>query len=249
MKENLKAVAINENSWYFSNAVGRAFLFKGSNSALLVDTTNGPGDLYGLIRELVGNMPVVLINTHADSDHIGCNNQFRNTFMNPSEFAYYATKSKKGDAIPLPIEEGDLIDIGGRTFEIIETPGHTYGSISILNRKERFLIGGDTILTKVFIFGPQRNLRALIYSLKKIRDKYLGSFDMIYTSHFEMPLSSDFILEELSSAEALLDKRLVGTDPGSIPLEPPEYKPALLYKKGNSGFFAYADLQNSNYIF
>ena len=249
MKKKLEAVAINENSWYFTNAVGRAFLFKGDNSALLVDTTNGPGDLAELVQSLIGDLPVILVNTHADSDHIGCNEQFQNTFMHPSEFAYYAVKSKRGDAIPLPIEEGDSIDIGGRIFEVISTPGHTYGSIVLLNKKERFLVGGDTILSKVFIFGPQRNLRALIYSLKKIRDKYLGYFDIIYTAHFEMPLKSDFILEELDTAESLLNEELIGINPGNIPLEPPDYKPALLYKKGKSGLFAYENLTEKSDIF
>ena len=145
----VEAITINENSWYFSGAVGRAFLFRGEKAALLVDTTNGPGDLKGEVEKLVGKLPVILVNTHADSDHIGCNDQFEKTRMHPSEFAYYTCKCKMGYAVPVPVQDGEKIDIGGRIFEVILVPGHTYGSIVLLNRKERILVGGDTILKKV----------------------------------------------------------------------------------------------------
>ena len=120
----MEAIAINNNTWYFSGAVGRAFLFRGNQAALLVDTTNGPGNLREIITKLVGDIPVILVNTHADSDHIGCNHQFERTLMHPSEFAYYACKCKPGDAIPNPIFDGEIIDIGGRVFEVILMPGH-----------------------------------------------------------------------------------------------------------------------------
>ena len=94
----------------------------------------------------------------------------------------------------------------------------------------------------MFIFGPQRNLRALISSLKKLRVQYFEAFDQIYTSHFDCPVDRTFILQELSAAEDLLAGKLTGTEPGDIPLEGPDYKPAALYMKGESGFFDYKEL-------
>lgn len=237
----MEAITINENSWYFSGAVGRAFLFRGEKAALLVDTTNGPGDLKGEVTRLVGNLPVILVNTHADSDHIGCNDQFDQTLMHPSEFAYYACKRKPGYAVPIPVLDGEKIDIGGRVFEVILMPGHTYGSIVLLNREERFLVGGDTILKKVFIFGPQRNLRALISSLNRLKTQYGDAFDTIYTAHFDLPMNRDFVEKELEAAEALLAGELTAKDAGKIPLEPPEYRAASLYSLGEAGFFDYTE--------
>lgn len=237
----MEAVTINENSWYFCGAVGRAFLFRGEKAALLVDTTNGPGDLKEEIRKLVGNLPVILVNTHGDSDHIGCNDQFEKTLMHPAEFAYYACKRKPGYAVPVPVLDGEKIDIGGRVFQVILVPGHTYGSVVLLNRKERFLVGGDTILKKVFIFGPQRNLRALISSLTRLKEQYGNDFDKIYTAHFDLPLDRSFLEKELTAAEALLGGRLTAEDAGKIPLEPPEYRPASLYTLGEAGFFYYTE--------
>lgn len=242
MSQNFKIVQIDENSWYFDGPVSRAFLFRGTEKALLIDTTMGPGDLKGEIVNLIGDLPVILVNTHGDSDHIGCNDQFEQTYMHPAEFSYYAVKRKKEDARPLPLQDGEKIDIDGRVFEAILMPGHTPGSIVLLNRQERFLVGGDSILKRVFVFGPQRSLPALISSLEKIRDQYFEAFDTIYTAHFEFPVSRYFILQELETAKALLNGELTGQDPGEIPLEGPDFKPAALYEKGESGFYDYVDL-------
>ena len=190
----MEAVSINENSWYFSGAVGRAFLFKGEKAALLVDSTNGPGDLRGEIRKLIGDFPVILVNTHADSDHIGCNDQFETALMHPGEFAYYAAKRKEGYAVPAPLFE-----------------------------------------------GTQRNLRALIASLKKLQEQYLDAFDFIFTAHQDLRLDKSFIAKELAGAEALLAGRLTPEDAGGIPLEPPEFRPASRYTLGESGFFYYTE--------
>lgn len=242
MSQDFNIVQINENSWYFDGPVSRAFLFKGSEKALLVDTTMGPGDLKGEVEKLVGTLPVMLVNTHGDWDHIGCNGQFEYAYMHPSEFSYYATRRKENDARPLPLQDGEEIDIGGRVFEIVHMPGHTPGSIVVLNRQERFLIGGDSILKRVFVFGPQRSLPALIASLKKIRDQYFEAFDTIYTAHFEFPVSKYFIMQELETANALLAGELTGVEPGEIPLEGPDFRPAALYEKGESGIYDYAEL-------
>ena len=43
----------------------------------------------------------------------------------------------------LPLNEGDVFDLGGRTLEVYFTPGHTAGSCSLLDRKNRILFSGD----------------------------------------------------------------------------------------------------------
>ena len=42
------------------------------------------------------------------------------------------------------VDEGDVIDIGGRRLEIINTPGHAPDSICLLDRDNRILFTGDT---------------------------------------------------------------------------------------------------------
>jgi glyoxylase-like metal-dependent hydrolase (beta-lactamase superfamily II) len=44
-----------------------------------------------------------------------------------------------------PISEGDTIDLGGKTLEVYELPGHTQGGIVLLLKEDRILFTGDSI--------------------------------------------------------------------------------------------------------
>lgn len=235
-----EVIPLDENSWRIEDTFVRAFLFRGTDRALLVDTTNGSGDLRAIVKTLIGSHPLILVNTHADGDHIGCNGQFTDAFMHSAEFAYYGQKKKPGYAEPRPLRDGEVLELGGRDFEVILAPGHTSGSILLLNRRERFLVGGDTILPYVYIFGPARDLRALIASLERLVTEYGDSFDFVYASHRQPIIPREFVDKELAAAKLLLAGRLKGKDPGAIPLEPPDYRPALLYEHDGAAFYAHA---------
>jgi len=236
--DKYEVVQIDSNSWRIEDEFVYAYLFAGEKKALLVDSTNGSGNLKAVVESLT-KLPVILVNTHGDADHIGCNGQFEETLMHPAEFAYYAIKSKEGDAIPKPILDGEIIDIGGRQFEVIFMPGHTCGSIVLLDRKNRILIGGDTITTHTFIFGQFRNLRSIISSLERLKNKYWDAFDTIYTAHFDPQADKDLILKQLACAKAHLEGKIEGADPGPIPLEPPDFRPAKAYGLDGVVFFDY----------
>lgn len=56
----------------------------------------------------------------------------------------YATRPWK---ITAYTHDGDRFDLGGRTLEVIATPGHTPDSISLLDRANGLLFIGDTVGT------------------------------------------------------------------------------------------------------
>ena len=89
-------------------------LFVGTKKALLVDSLNVSAPLSELVKN-VTELPVMLVNTHADPDHITCNDQFEAAYMHPAEFALYRKNKKKNDAPAMPLWNGDIIDLGGRT--------------------------------------------------------------------------------------------------------------------------------------
>ncbi len=43
------------------------------------------------------------------------------------------------------LKEGDTVTVGGLVFDILQTPGHTPGSIVFFNKPNRFLLGGDVL--------------------------------------------------------------------------------------------------------
>ncbi len=104
------------------------------------------------MAEELTELPLILINTHADPDHISGNGAFEEFYMSPDEEDNYRENGGKGTIIP--VKEGDVIDLGDRQLRIIDIPGHTPGSIAILDEKYRVLISGDSVEDgNVFMFG------------------------------------------------------------------------------------------------
>ncbi len=105
-------------------------------------------------------------------------------------------------------------DLGGISFEVIHIPGHSPGSIALLDQKNKLLIGGDSVQEgPIFMHGEHRNLNAMIFSMEKLL-KYLPSFDTILPSHHKMPLDSNYVQHVLDGAIKLSNGELEPQDLG-----------------------------------
>ena len=224
-----KVIMIDENTWRIEeNEMVRCFLFAGTEKAMLVDTGFGTGDLKTVVTGLT-DLPIMLVNTHADPDHTGGNASFGTAHMHPSEFANYATHAEDSGNVR-PLWEGDVIDIGGRSFEIVLIPGHTPGSIAFLDRENRIIVSGDSVTSSpIFMFGPFRNLPGYIPTLEKL-EAMSGAFDTLYPSHGGFPLGTEEIAAQREAAIRLLAGEL-------DPQEPGRDIPAKLYSYGSAAFF------------
>jgi len=201
---------IDAGSWIITDVNARAFLFTGSQKALLVDSGYGTGDWRKTVSELT-NLPVMLVNTHADHDHIGGNKQFERAFMHPAEiFRYRQQMGPEYDVSP--IWEGDIIDLGGRKFEVILIPGHSPGSIALLDSRNRILLGGDTVIDdRIVMNGNWRDFDAYIFSLEKLYNMR-SRFDVIYSPHGGFPVSSDILEGLVAGAKRVRSGLVEGVD-------------------------------------
>ena len=198
-----------ENTWTALDGGVRLFLLAGNNSALVIDTGISGLDIRALVTEHT-DLPYRLLNTHADRDHIASNAQFDSFYMHPSEAAfYYNVQHGKGRMIP--VFGGDVIDLGGRELEIVHLPGHTPGSVTVLDRANRCLIGGDPIQEDgdIYMFGPQRDFGAYIASLKRLTKR--NDFDWIYPSHANEKVGRGVIGPLIDGAEKILAGKIEGT--------------------------------------
>lgn len=229
IQQPLQAVKINENTYRIEDNGVRALLFIGTEKALLVDSGFGTS---GSMKETVGALTdkaVMLVNSHADGDHTGGNGDFETAYMHPAEMPHYFRKAKP-DASVCALWEGDVIDIGGRSFEVILISGHTPGSIALLDRQNRILISGDTVSeAPVYMFGEARSLQAYMAALKKLM-KLRHLFDEIYPSHGRFPVLPEQIEKSLAAAAKLASGEL-------SPQEPPFPIPAKLYSGEGASFF------------
>ena len=195
--------------WRIEENGVRSFLVIGTQSALLIDSGFGTGNIKEAIAPLT-TLPLMLVNTHTDRDHIGCNNLFAAAYMHPAEFDRYHQGGGKAHTA-LPLWEGQCLDLGNRALEVILIPGHTPGSIALLDKKNRILFGGDSVQAgTIYMFGPGRNLPAYLASMEKLLQRN-SEFDTVYPSHGPIPVDASIIPQLIAGGTDLLNQNLAGT--------------------------------------
>lgn len=206
--QNYITKKIREGFYSIEQGFVRSFLVEGDKEALLIDTGIGDGDLKKYVEEIT-RLPITVIFTHADRDHVGNAGQFERRFMHPSEFDYYESKHEKALHME-PVWEGDIIDIGTYSFEVILLPGHTPGSIALLEKDKRFLIGGDSIQTgSIFMFGKGRNFNAYRASMNKLQGR-LNEFDTVYSSHHLLTVEANTVNLLYEAAGKVMENKVTG---------------------------------------
>ena len=101
-----------------------------------------------------------IVITHAHIDHIGGARNLKQltgapVYMNERDqelydnldmqAAWLGIETPEQTEIDVSAREGDAIRLGSAEFQILETPGHTQGSLSVWIPAEQKLIAGDTL--------------------------------------------------------------------------------------------------------
>jgi glyoxylase-like metal-dependent hydrolase (beta-lactamase superfamily II) len=223
------AEEVAPNTWRIDDhGIANVYLVIGTQRALLVDTGAGAADLRGFAQSLT-SLPLSVINTHGHPDHAGANFQFGSIMAHAADLASIrklatpedlrahagmlngavvpAADLYNGPVLPLTpttVKDGDMIDLGGRTLEVIETPGHTPGEIVLLDSRNKLLFAGDNSNALVWLFLPTSlPLETYLRSLEKVEAR-AGEFSRVLPGHGG-PIEGDFVGEQIACVKGILD--------------------------------------------
>ena len=181
--------------WQWQEVI--SYLIVGSEQVLLFDTGNGIGDIRAVVEQLT-DKPVSVLNSHSHYDHVGGNYQFDRILSLSTDFSLARSKGMANDEIRIEVspealcrdlpegvtadnhlgrpyritdtvDEGDVIDLGNRTLEILRIPGHTDDAIALLDSDNGLLWTGDSFyMGPVWLFAPETDLAEYRRSLARI---------------------------------------------------------------------------------
>jgi glyoxylase-like metal-dependent hydrolase (beta-lactamase superfamily II) len=205
-----------------------SYLILGHDRAILFDTGMGISDVHKLVRELTP-LPILVLNSHTHDDHVGGNWQFATIYSTDTDFSRQNAKGSVADAQAeiapgeicgeLPknfdaksyrtkpwkineyIHDGDTIDLGGRSIEILSTPGHTPDAITLLDRANALLFTGDTYYpAPIWLFRPETDMEAYAKSIARLA-ALAPQVKMVIGAH-NIPVASPSVLTNLPAAFA-----------------------------------------------
>lgn len=184
------------------------FLCVGSERALLIDTGTGVCDLKAEVAKLT-DKPYDVVLTHGHLDHAGGIGIFDKVYLHERdiEMAKNLTREQRQhyadtlgkmrgytvydyttddvwewEKLPefIAIDEGYVFDLGNRQLEVFFTPGHTAGSITLLDRKNRIHFSGDACNGNTLCLGA--SITTLLRTAEKIK-ALEPEFDQDFNGH------------------------------------------------------------------
>ena len=229
---------ITDKTWVIHDKTQVAcYLVEGEEKALLIDTGWGLGNLAELVQSIT-SLPLSVVITHGHPDHVCGAFQFTNLYISkedkgllngfynrqtrkqiienrfknqyPSDFSKEKWINAELNNVHT-VQEGGVFELGRRNLKVIAIPGHTSGSICLLDEYNELLFSGDSIQTAPILMHLDTSLPLSTYfdSIVHVYS-FEESYDKILPGHGETPVDKTVLDELINGVSEILEGELVG---------------------------------------
>lgn len=225
-----------------------AYLVCGEERCVMIDSLQDTEELYDEARKLT-QLPMDLVLTHGHLDHVG---RATDSFKKAGCGVYlrHEDESILGSmgSLAFPtgyfqdIEPGKSFPLGGRTLEVIPMPGHTAGSIALLDRDNGILFSGDSIGSGPFWLQlPHslsmetflRSISALLHEVGEMENLLVLPGHRCQSPN---PLGLPYVKDVFETAQMLFDGTLDGEE-GTMNFEGVDMTFKMAEHKSMLGFY------------
>jgi glyoxylase-like metal-dependent hydrolase (beta-lactamase superfamily II) len=143
------------------------------------------------------------------SDQMG--DGFKTKLIKPFLGLYLKILMRHRPPLAQPLPECGFFQLGNRKIIIVETPGHTAGSISLIDENNGYFFSGDTICHDgvILSFAESTTITEYLDTIGKIK-KLLGNglIRVNFPSHQQTPLSFDILNSYEKNCRDMLANRI-----------------------------------------
>ena len=177
---------IDDHTWVGSGhlmASESLYLVEGSNKALLIDAGTKIKDLDKIVATIT-KKPVMLVATHVHPDHVGESiDVFPELYINQADTVNIPQFMPNYKGTVKYLKDEQLIDLGGRTIEVVFTPAHTPGSTSFIDKAAGYGFSGDSFGSgNLLLTGDFSTLLATCQKMSSIMEK--SGIKILYPGHY-----------------------------------------------------------------
>lgn len=109
----------------------------------IIDPGYRPGVFIEFVKAHDLNLRGILL-THHHYDHVGAVERIKDTFGCPV-YLHTDDCDQYKKPVDVYLADGDMIDLEGESITVVNTPGHTKGSVCFLSETSKVCFTGDTV--------------------------------------------------------------------------------------------------------
>ena len=213
-----------------------SYLVLGTDRALLLDSGMGIGNIQAEVEKLT-SLPIVVVNSHSHYDHIGDNYRFTEIWafdddveiariergLSQTECRGYL---QSGSYLELPsgfdptayeirpspvsrrLSHEEAIDLGDRILTVHHTPGHSPGSLCLLDGRQGLLFTGDTFYPgMLYAHFAESDFDLYLRSLRHLT-ALLDRSDYLCPAHNEACVEREMLADTLDAFERIAAEKV-----------------------------------------